>query len=224
MSKIILPLKALKAASTFVSKEETRYYVGGVFFEFGTDGTLTLVATDGHRLGAFRMLEGKFAVEGDAPESFILPTATIAALCKIKCKKKEYVWVCLDLDDWVAYAAPFVFDKAETPAAMIKKESELQIKFAPIDGFFPDWRRIVPRAKAFEPAAQRYEGFNAAYLAAFAALSDSGIVTLFMNNYVGSPSVLCGSESLFWSAFGVLMPCGTHTEDALPKWFTGVAS
>lgn len=64
MKRIVLNIPAVLflQASGFVSTDETRYYLDGVYVEPVAKGC-RLVATDGHRLGAFHA-PGGFA--GDA--------------------------------------------------------------------------------------------------------------------------------------------------------------
>ena len=108
-----------KAASLCVSKEETRYYLNGVFIEPCAKGGATLTATDGHRLIS---IHDKDAV-CDGPAIVSLPKG---ALTK-KCPDGKIVVS----DDGIFRHGNFI-----STSSVI------------IDGVFPDWRHLI-RGKAW---------------------------------------------------------------------------
>ena len=76
----------LKAAALVTSKEETRYYLKGVSISASDKGVF-IVATDGHRLAAFRQAE---TYDG-SPMDIIIPIETVNAL-KTKEETVEEGW------------------------------------------------------------------------------------------------------------------------------------
>ncbi len=118
MTRITISPSILAAALLSASKEETRYYLVGVFI----DARGWLVTTDGHR-AFFAKCEDAKQLTGTVGGGIIIPSAAVAAVLKTKPKE-----LALQLE---AGAWSFV-----TPTATFG--------FEPVDGTFPDWTRIVP--------------------------------------------------------------------------------
>jgi DNA polymerase-3 subunit beta len=171
--------RALKAAALCASNEETRYYLKGVFVEFNDAGLLT-VATDGHRLLVARP---HYSVEMPNQPHFgiIIPLDVIARL-KIS-RNQNYGDLVCEAGAWrLAYDG-------------------LSIGFKPVDGTFPDWRRVVPREISGETAQ-----FNPAYMVDFAkaakAMGGDARPTIGYNGE--GPALITLQADI--EAFGVLMP------------------
>jgi DNA polymerase III beta subunit, central domain len=136
-------LRVLAAAAAFASKDAARYYLNGVLIEI-EPRSVTYVATDGSRMIVYRS-------EIDDPETpnnllignFIIPTQQ----CKSYKLAKE--------DTGVAK----IFGNGRLTIA----HDFVDVVFAPIDGIYPDWRRILPRLPASGVLAQ----FNLKLLADF---------------------------------------------------------
>jgi DNA polymerase-3 subunit beta len=190
-----LNVKYLKAAAIVASKEETRYYLKGVAVQAGDKGAF-IVATDGHRAMAFRQ-----SAEAQAPVNIIIPADIIAGI-----KPSKYVEI-----------------------AELTQESEnrwridycgTSIVFSPIDGSFPDWRRVVPKEISGETAQ-----FNPAYVGDFAkvakALAAKGHCVKIAQNGQGPALVTFGDDI---DGFGLLMPTranqGSTISDRAPDWAT----
>lgn len=189
--------KCLKAVQPFISKEETRYYLNGI----GIDPSGVLIATDGHRLGAIKPVEffGKC-------DMFILPADSIKKILSVKPDTKHLpLYVTLDP---VAKTAT-IHHGATADNRMVLASFPM----TPIDGTFPDWRRVIPKDEAFEKPA--HAGFNANYLSAFASLGEH--LKLKLNSDPKGPSVMQGNTSE-WEALGVLMPMRTDDFATLPAW------
>jgi hypothetical protein len=138
----LINLRVLAACVLFASKDETKYYLNGVMVDFDEKGA-TYVATDGARLVCYRdelMGETKNFMLG----SFIIP----APHCKVFKLDKD--------DDGYGKAFP----QAER---LTIAHGFVDITFAPIDGEFPAWHRVVPKAPASGEIAQ----FNLPLLADF---------------------------------------------------------
>jgi len=107
---------------TAVSKEQTRYYLNGAYFEFN-DG-LKVTSTDGHR-----MLH--YSVPGFEPSnvpSFIMPRKTVEILAKIK-----------------GGAWTLQYDDMRNRIRLSDGLSGLSITSKVIDGTFPDYSRVFPK-------------------------------------------------------------------------------
>lgn len=177
----------LKAALMFVSREATRPYLGGVYI----DPAGLAVSTDGHRLfcGALAPDDERAALP--AFDGWTIPGEALKrALQGFKPPRGTV-----------------------DPRITITPERVGDVACKPIDGAFPDWRRVIPDAAAMDGAAAQYQG---EYLADFdkaAALlrgdrrgqcrvyhdgQNPALVSFgVLGNYTGGPPV---------PAFGVLMP------------------
>lgn len=129
---LTMPAHKLKAALTHTAVRDVRYYLLGVLLESAQNGDLHIVATDGHRMFV-GVLPGAAA---GMPEltRIIVPTDVI----KRQAKKGNIELAC---DAGVWRLGPEIFK--------------------PIDGVFPDWRRVIPPTEINGAAP----GFNYAYLA-----------------------------------------------------------
>jgi len=196
MTHAIIDLNLVKTAAFCVSKEETRYYLNGVYITYDK-GALISVATDGHRLAAFR-----HTVSQDAPlESFgvIVPLAIINA---IKLNKHDNTGT-LEHVDGLKWS---ISHNGQT------------VTFDAIDGTFPDWRRIVPTETSGEIAQ-----FNLSYMNDFAKMSKQlGRSTPNANiaHNGGGPAVITFGGEV--DGFALLMPFRDPSGEAqpLPAWIT----
>jgi DNA polymerase III subunit beta len=192
-----LNLKLVKAAALVTSKEETRYYLKGVAVQADAKGSY-LIATDGHRLLAFCQSRECY---GGEPVNIIIPADILAGI-----KLNKHVEI-----------------------AELTQESENRwrieycgtaVTFAPIDGTFPDWRRIVPKETSGETAQ-----FNPAYVGDFAkvakALGRGEPCVKMAHNGQGLALVTFGDDI---DGFALLMPTranyGSTVWQTAPEWAT----
>lgn len=192
-------LRILAAASAFASKDEARYYICGVCLEI-EPRAVTYVATDGHRLIAYR----DERLDPESPDNlltgrFIIPTS--------HCKPHK-----LDKDD---SGEAKIFGSGRLTIA----HDFCDVTFLPIDGVYVNWRKTVPQAAVSGDLGQ----YNLKYLAAFekfGALVDLPMPFIAHNGkeapaivwYPGRPEVL-----------GILMPFKMTDEIAreAPEWARG---
>lgn len=173
-------LRVLAAASAFASKDETRYYLNGVCLEIDERG-VTYVATDGHRLIAYRD-----DLLPDAPDNlligvFIIPT--------VHCKPYK-----IGKED-EAQAKIFGHGRLTISHAMV------DLTFVPIDGVFPDWRRVLPRTAPTGAASQ----FDLKKIATFKKFADElGISSPFVAHNGEGPAYLWFSG--YPHVLGTMMP------------------
>jgi len=136
----------IDAAMCAVSKEETRYYLKGVFI----DARGFIAATNGHMAFAARCSDAyKLAsvmptYTSDALPGVIVPSDAILQAGKAAGRSKGLCYV-IERDAqglwWILYG-------------------NARIHFAPVDGSFPDWTRIIPVA----PDALIAAHFNPLYI------------------------------------------------------------
>ena len=199
-----------RIAGTFVAKEETRYYMQGVFIEPCKSGGVQMTATDGTRLFCVR---DEF---GQADQSGIVRLSPEAMkLCRSKANTATRV-------------------RIEGQDATIERQVETTEDWQPIglsgkvfiDGTFPDYRRIVPTRIERDATNPGHPWFAGRLAASFA----DAAVELEKMSGRGSKAALCwrasdaGSPALVLfgaspHAFGVLMPLRGYTDTAPPAWF-----
>lgn len=172
-------LRVLAACVLFASKDETRYYLNGVLAEFDETGT-TYVATDGHRMVCYR--DDLMGQENLLTGAFIIPTP--------HCKLFK-----LDKDD-DGYGKIFKQHQRLTIA-----HGFVDVTFAPIDGEYPAWHRVLPARAASGQLAQ----YNLPLLADFQKFASA--------LEISSPFVAANGEgpSPIWfpgapHVMGIMMP------------------
>lgn len=146
MPRLVLPLAAYRELGAFVSKEETRYYLKGICIE--TAGFAA--ATDGHMLAARRFAPEEFAASDAGAADWIVPFDGKLARAKGKSWLKDRPhWLVIDRLDLESRAVTLyaIAGGDASDALQIPREGIVAIAPAElVDGSFPDWRRVVPRA------------------------------------------------------------------------------
>jgi hypothetical protein len=147
MYEIHLP--GLKAVDLAASREATRYYLNGVNLEFGSQGIIA-TATNGHILLCIRVSEQPC----NKSFSLIVPSEAIKPMMVNKYTTEELLKL---------------YQKDETTWQAESSEGIWRIK--PIDGTFPDWRRVVPGCSLASPKipdTRTAATFHPAYIDTFA--------------------------------------------------------
>lgn len=122
-------LRMVQETSFAAAREETRYAINGVMFDFG-DGCLRLVATDGRRLAlSYQNLDGKGGGEATGDFRVVVPLRALSTLARaISEESKEPLQVA-------------VGDKQiEFQLASVRIISQL------LESRFPDYEAVVPKA------------------------------------------------------------------------------
>lgn len=150
---IAVPAAFIDAALCAVSKEETRYYLKGVFF----DARGFIAATNGHIAfaarcnDAFKLQDVKPDAVPHALPGLIVPDTALRQANKAAGRAKGLCYV-IERDAnglwWVLYG-------------------NARVHFEPVDGSFPDWTRIVPTAPETLTAAH----YQPQYVAAMGDMS-----------------------------------------------------
>lgn len=150
---ISAPAAFVDAALCAVSKEETRYYLKGVFF----DGRGFIAATNGHIAfaarcnDAFKLRDVRPDRVTDALPGVIVPDTALRQAIKAAGRTKGLCYA-IERDGnglwWILYG-------------------NARIHFEPVDGSFPDWARIIPTAPETLTAAH----YQPQYVAAMGDMS-----------------------------------------------------
>lgn len=153
-----LPMRFLSAALSIAPKDDTRYYLNGVYVHQLDDRTVRLVATDGHRL-FLASVEHDKRIEW-AQAGVILPREELVRIEKFLGKDAEKVEVRYGLK--------------HPSMTLLEIGGIAQFTVKPIDGKFPDYQRVVDSSAAVF-TAEREEltqtTIDAKYLKAAGALS-----------------------------------------------------
>jgi DNA polymerase-3 subunit beta len=143
----------IKALLIFAAEKDVRYYLKGVCVDVraATDARpadVTLVATDGVILLAHPVpLED---VDGVIePGQYIIPREALEAIAPMKAGRTA-----LPIKLTIVTPAPTVDAEGRTvaPRTEIEITGATALRTAPIDGRFPDWRRVMPRTVSNVPA------------------------------------------------------------------------
>lgn len=211
--KLLLKTHTLKAVLAHASTEETRYYLRGIYLEQLGD-SVRMTATDGRTLVCAQPQAGKAWMEPDAAFApFILPAEIVKPI------KSQFV--AIEILDGVYRLASWPddkpFDAGEKTHAAIFEHGAVQT-FKPIDGTYPDYRRVIPPVKEAQTSA-----FNPEYLGRFAKFGDKKQpVMLTVQAHGTDPALVSGGtdDCMF---FGAIMPMRRKIEGVftIPSWFAG---
>ena len=135
-----LPARDLRAVAQAVTKDESRYYLQGIFVDSSATG-LNLVTTDGHMLLNAALPEIAFAGQAcftqtnEHESGFILRSDMMAKPWKAKVTGE--LWVYGDTESNILQFVDYVEGESEFTRVGV-------LEFERIDGSFPTWRRVVP--------------------------------------------------------------------------------
>lgn len=206
MQKIAFRAEYLSICAPCVSDEKTRYYLQGV----SLSGWIA-AATDGHVMILARLDSDpeSVAIEpaGSKPEPIILPVSKdLLKHCRETRKDHGTRYVVVSRGEGLKVAIRIVvsrsgkaaIDAADSGAAVYTWETQL------IDGTFPDYRAVLPRAETIPAVAP---AFNLALLDKFSIAAGSGGARI-VPTAADKPAVVTFSRS---DVFGVIMP--TRSDD-----------
>lgn len=196
----------IEAALQAVSKEETRYYLRGVFL----DARGFIAATNGHIAfaarctDAIKLADTAFDLPGSLP-GIIVPHDALLQAGKAAGRTKGLFYV-FERDAvglwWVLYG-------------------NARVHFQPVDGTFPDWTRIIPTAPETETAAHYQPQYVTAMGNMAKALRDGkkGDACLFHIHQAGEGPALVtfpneDSTAPRTDCCAVLMPMRSHRTGA----------
>jgi len=193
--KITISHDTIKALLLVAPKTDIRYYLNGVCVDV-RQGTVTLVATDGHRLLAVPVAADDIqsAMEGQ----YIIPRETLEAVKPVKVPRSDNLPLTIEIVD-----ARITITGATTATSPT------------IDGRFPDWRRVTPTSANNEPAQYQPE-----YIASFGKIGElfggKNVKCVIHHNGLGAALVTFPASE----ALGVVMPLRVDNEKhpGLPTW------
>ena len=205
--KITLDHSVIKALLICVPKVDVRYYLKGVCVGARADGTVVLVATDGHRMLCYPVAVEN--IEALAPGEYIIPRELLEA---VKPAKAGRITLPIHID---IVTAPDT-RHPEDAEVVIKGKTSITITGAtttvgaPIDGKYPDWRRIIPASTSGEPAQYQPE-----YISGFGDICKllGGQYGPYINYNGNSAAVVSNLPG----AFGLLMPMRMDGDDLTYK-------
>lgn len=204
----------LRAVALHQSTQETRYYLRGVQIEPHAAGGAIMVATNGHTLAAAIDEAAEYEITADNGAGLIFPVDK-SLWSKLAAKSGESRRV-------AELHAGMIAVYAETDHQGIEPSRELILSqpAAPIDGTFPDWRRVIPQSDDLAPGG--LTSFDADYLRRFAdtarALGATDVAVI--GNKAKAPSLIEFGGQHHGKAFGLLMPRQFDAAGAAPTWAT----
>ena len=204
----------LKALLVFAADKDIRHYLNGVCVDVrvATDtrpADVTLVATDGVILLAHPVPLDD--VEGVLEAGqYIIPREALEAIAPAKAGRTA-----LPVKIAIVTPAPTVDAEGRTvaPRTEIEITGATTLRTAPIDGRFPDWRRVMPRKASGVPAL--FDGRLIARIAkAYDYMNDKPKLFQLSIHHNGpdSPSLITGWRG---DGLGVIMPM--RDPDTFPK-------
>jgi hypothetical protein len=136
--KISIQASAIRAATICAAKKDIRYYLQGVYINVAHRDYATVCGTDGHVLFA-----GRAAIENMAGD--LLPFNMIVPLdVAKKIDKKAHAVILESLPD-----GTYLLDGT---------------RFAPLDGRFPDYSRVIPGIGQVQPESAKPGHFDYALI------------------------------------------------------------
>lgn len=212
----IVQARYLPMLAPFISTEETRYYLNGVFIEPHPETGALLVATDGYHLGVIH----DETAECDKAAIWPIDPYLVKWLTEWKWEAMreddEEVGMSKerrDIDEMVAR-----FDGRHVDILSTGGKSPLHFSAAsePIDGTYPDWRKVLNKEAKDDRSGH---GFDPKFLGAFASVGECIRIHFPAAN---RPAVIrVDSVPEF---FGLLMPKTFQTDDTeMPAWLKPAA-
>lgn len=189
---------ALKQLQPFMSKDETRYYLGGIHFAWSEgEEDLTLAATDGHKLCVLK-LEAEPCDDNTGTLSAIVPAAAVKTLLEI-------------LKSAGNPEMPLTIKFNETGSRMWIDTIDQKAEFKLIDGTFPDYDRVIPKQEPNFRIGLRKEQAREALRAVAKHKAKEDMEWLFID--AASPLKLVGNRKVV-----VVMPTRSAFDDiSLPE-------
>jgi len=153
MTTILINPDSLQAIALAASKEQSRYYLNGVNVELYKDGSYGLIATDGHRLHTLQTkaneaLDSSYILSNDD----IKKAVSLAKMARKEIGRGLQQLINIQID--AAFNIKIVCAGKEFGA----------FTATPVDGTFPDWRRVIPSSTE---GGSPVMAFDADYMADF---------------------------------------------------------
>lgn len=210
MAQLTISTRALLAAATCISTDQTRYYLRGVAVQPHPRGGALLISTDGHRM---MVVHDEW---GSAPRDMILSLNWKAKELKSSPREEGERCLVLEVPDDARLLPSGTVAKIQSPcmrgaSRYLSGAVVGAMTVDEVDGTFPAWDRVVPfRALSIDTMPKAQLAFDpryiASFLTAFAYLDDSDDgKTLTMTATDPGEPLLLRSPTVA-NAFGILMP------------------
>lgn len=191
---IKLPIRYLKAAALFASKDATRYILNGVRVEV-TPKSVIIAATDGRRLFCVNPTNVATINEGDT-EAITVPLSLLAA---------------------VPAGAGDVTIVTSGDKVKIETKNGLAYADSIVSGNYPNWRSVIPKPSNKGGRLNLSLRLLAPFFQADKMLSGGGAVALEADSDT-SAILIRGLEVAEADWLGVQMPMRQYLENTLPGW------
>ncbi len=188
----LIPVADYLATANAISKEETRFYLQGVFCE-ATDIGAKLTATNGHFLMHATVYGVAFIGSNcrDSSGGFILDMDSTDKAFKAKCPTGGKAWIYGDVSTGIAQIVSLDSD-VHLPDSPCPRIGVLEFAF--IDGTFPDYRRVLPDSEGEGVPVTSFDlAFMTPFLKACAVYKrdlDTGTGVRFTSHGAGNPFVV----------------------------------
>lgn len=194
-AKLIISAKYIEALSAFAATRDVRFYLNGFYAEPHPDGGVFLVATNGHII---IVIHDKDAKKCNGPIIYPLPPELVR-----EAKKKTAESVSFSLS-----------------AAAIKDlggSLRLQMPIEPIDGQYPDWRKVAKQAIDVDRVEHAPFCMDPKYIAVTSKLLPFGNVCMSPSKSEEPVVFWCDGSDHIW---GLIMPCRSRRNllDFVPDW------
>lgn len=213
--KITVDHSIIKALLICAAKQDVRYYLKGVCIDARQNGDVVLVTTDGHRLLAYPVAVD--AIEALAPGEYIIPREALEA---VKPAKAGRTMLPIIIDIVTAPDQP----DPERAGVTIKGKTSITVTgatstvTAPIDGKYPDWRRVMPASASGEVAQYQTE-----YIDGFGTIAQ--LMGAKYGPYINHNGSSAAPVTNLGAALGVIMPMRIDDDvrfTGLPAWARAV--
>lgn len=155
--------KYLAAIACFMASNDIRYYLNGILIEPHPKGGVVIVATNGHVVGAMHDAQG-FAKEA----IIISPDNAILKACRLKAWQKRFVPAAVWISNRCAVVTADITNRqSEEPPELFGSQTITTAPCSPINGKFPNWRKVMDVDETSPEDAAHYPHLAARVLEPF---------------------------------------------------------
>lgn len=214
---IVVKAKYLRMLEHFVSKEEVRYYICGIYIEPNETGGATLVATDGHRMGVVHDATARVR------KPFICSLSPdLMRFARQDCKNDPDVAVVFP--GLSAHLIPSKLIARTQGPKSASSFATFNTSAPPIDGDYPNWRGVFPDTikRRLRPMT-----VNTKYIGDFSKVSEAAGLDQHGWGFFqtgGKIDPLIVRHALIPEFIGLQMPMRLGEIEPLPSWLPAKAA
>jgi DNA polymerase-3 subunit beta len=214
--KLSIQHDVIKALLIVAGKKDIRYYLNSVCIDARANGDIVLVSCDGYRMLAYPVSVDDIEYADGEPVfvgKCIIPRDPLEVIKPMKKNGKGSFPITVTLNREVDRQDPERSDVTIKGEVTIEVKGTSTITTRPVDGEYPDWRRIMPAKVSGEPAQ-----YNAEYV------GDFGKVCVLMGNKLAAPLINHNGTGAavitnLGRAIGILMPLRMDPDfTSMPSW------